>query len=219
MSDLEALCTADREMMLEFSARCMNRLNNHLPLRLLLAPFQPFLDANVLKEIEKNQLIIKHAAVAFKGNMDSAGINIDSLFEMTKKIDEQFLRKLSHPFFSLEIRYDDFAEIRKKRIASFITMSFNLLNNWDDRSSFPEIVRKTFSETRYREVLGEVLHLYNVETRMLSCSSTLTGPAGRAKDFCAEKLFATMENTAREIAIAYARNIFMEQSGTFVNRS
>ncbi len=208
MSGIEALCGADREMMLEFSRLCINRLHASLPLRLLLTPFQPILEANVLKEIEKDQLIIRHAATEHAKGRAREVVNIDGLFEATKAIDTVFLNTLSNPFISIDIRYDDFEEIRKKRIAAFVTLAFNLLNNWNDHSSFPEIVRNTFSENNYRIRLGEVLHLYNAETRMLGNSAILNGPAGRIKDLFSEKLFSTMEKTAGDISAAYARNIF-----------
>jgi hypothetical protein len=204
-------------MMLEFSRLCVGRLNSHLPLKLFLSLFQHFLDANVLKEIDKDRLIIEHAAAAFERGMDRADMDVNELFEMTKKVDNEFVEKLSNPLFSLSVRYDDFAEIRKKRIVSFVNVVFDLLCNWQDALPFPHIVRSTFAEERYREVLGQVLHLYNVETRMLSNSITFHGPAGKVKDLFAEKLFATMERTAGDIAAAYTRKVYVDEGRSFVN--
>lgn len=195
-------------MMLEFSTLCMSRLNNHLPLRLFFAPLQPFFNANVHKEIEKDHLVIKHAAAVFETGKSRGEINVDDLFELTKDIDRQFLGKLANPFFSIQIRYDDFAEIRKKRIDAFVDLAFSLLDTWEAQTSFKQAVKSTFSEASFREVLGEVLHLYNVETRMLSKSATFTDPAGRVKELFSEKLFTTMEKTARDISTVYARKTF-----------
>src|ERR1700690_2449977 len=182
MSSGKVLCDRDREMMLEFSGLCVMRLNKHLSLRLFLSVLQHFIDANVLKEIAKNRLIIEHAAAGFKMGKDRMNIDTNELFEMTKKVDNEFMKKLSTPLLSIEIRYDDFAEIRKKRIVSLINMVFDLLCNWQAELSFADIVKSTFAEKSYKEVLGEVLHLYNIETRMLSYSITLHGPARRVKD-------------------------------------
>jgi hypothetical protein len=44
---------------------------------------------------------------------------------------------------------------------------------------------------------------------MLSNSITLHGPAGRVKDLFAAKLFATMEKTAGDIAVVYARKVYV----------
>jgi hypothetical protein len=145
MSKVKALCDHDREMMLEFSGLCVRRLNNYLPLKLFLSLIQHFLDANVLKEIEKDRLIMEHAAVGFERGKERAEMDVSELFEMTREVDKEFVKKLSNPLFSIEIRYDDFAEIRKQRILSLINMVFDLLGNWQDASPFPDIVKRTFA--------------------------------------------------------------------------
>lgn len=206
---VDILCDRDREMMLEFSGLCVRRLNNHLPLKLFLSLFQHFLDANVLKEIEKDRLIIEHAAAGFERGRASADMDVNEIFEITKKVDKEFLEKLSTPVFSMEVRYDDFAEIRKKRIVSLVNMVFDLLGNWHTALPFSDIVKNTFAEKNYQELLSEVLHLYNVETRLLSNSITFHGPAGRVKDLFAEKLFDTMEKTAGDIAVVYTRKVYV----------
>lgn len=217
MSKVDILCDTDREMMLEFSSLCVSRLNNFLPLKLFLSPFQHFLDANVIKEIEKDRLIIKYAEAHFERGRSRDDLSVNDIFEMTIKIDAEFVNKLSTPFFSIAIRYDDFAEIRKKRIAALVNMVFNLLRNWQDGLPFHNIVKTTFEEESYREVLREVLHLYNVETRMLSNSFTFHGPAGKVKDQFAERLFTTMEKTAIEIVLAYTRRVYEVKGAPSVN--
>jgi hypothetical protein len=209
MSRGRILYERDREMMLEFSGLCVKRLNSHLPLRFFLSVLQHFIDANVHKEIAKNRLVIEHAAAGFEMGKERTNIDADGLFEMTKKIDHEFLNKLATPLFSIQIRHDDFADIRKKRIVSLINMVYDLLCNWQAELPFDSIVQRTFAEKRYMEVIGEVLHLYNIETRMLSHSITLHGPAGKVKDLFAEKLFETMEKTAGDIAAAYTRKVYV----------
>ena len=210
MDMVGVLCDRDREMMLEFSGLCVRRLNNHLPLKIFLSLFQPFLDANVLKEVEKDRLIIEHAAAGFERGQTSADVDVDELFEITKKVDKEFLKKLATPVLSMEVRYDDFAEIRKKRIVSLVNMVFDLSCNWHAALPFSDVVKNTFAEESYQELLREVLHLYNVETRLLSNSITFHGPANRVKDIFAEKLFNTMEKTAGDIAVTYTRKVYLE---------
>ena len=210
-----ALCDHDKGMMLEFSGVCVRRLGRYLPLRFFLSAFQHVLDANVLKEIEKDRLIIEHAATGFESGMDKTAVSVDELFEKTKGIDDEFIKKLSTPLFSIEVRYEDFAEIRKKRIVSFVDIVFDVMGRWQDALSFAGNVKNTYTEKDYREVLREVLHLYNVETRMLSNSFTFSGPAGRVKDLFAEKLFTTMEKTAEDIAAEYTRKVYEDKGGPF----
>jgi hypothetical protein len=212
MNRVDLLCDVDRQMMLEFSGRCIARLGSYLPLKLFLSVFQSYLDANVLKEIEKDCLIIEHAAAAYEGGKGRVAVNVSELFEMTKKVDDEFIRSLSNPLFSIRVRYIDFGEIRKKRIASFIDMVFDLMANWNEGLPFVGAVKRTFEEVRYTEILGEILHLYNVETKMLSNSVSFFGPAAKLKELFAEKLFHTMEETAREIAAEYARRAYEDNA-------
>jgi len=93
MSKVEALCDTDREMMLEFSSLCVSRLNNYLPLKLFLSPFQHFLDANVIKEIEKDRLIIENAATHFERGRNRDDLDVNDIFEMTIKVDDEFVNK------------------------------------------------------------------------------------------------------------------------------
>ncbi len=210
-----ALCDHDKGMMLEFSGICVKRLGRYLPLKFFLSLFQHVLDANVFKEIEKDRLVIEHAAAQFEGGVDKAAVAVDVLFEKTKGIDEEFIRKLSTPLLSIEVRYEDFAEVRKKRILSFVDMVFDVMGKWQDDLSYADNMKNTYEEKNYREILREVLHLYNVETRMLSNSFTFFGPAGRVKDLFAEKLFTTMEKTAEDIAAEYTRKVYRGRVGPF----
>ena len=207
---VDMLCDADKEMMLDFSRLCVARLGNYLPLKLFISVFRHFLDANVLKEIDKDRLIIEHAAAAFEGGKGRGAVDVDGLFEMTKKVDHEFINRFSNAFFSIRVRYADLAEIRKKRILAFVGMVFDLLANWHDGLPFAEVVKRTSSEERYTQTLREILHLYNLETKILSNSITFHGPAAKLKDLFAEKLFVTMESTAGEIAVEYARRAFAD---------
>jgi len=218
MSKVEILCDNEKQMMFEFSRRCIGRLNNHLPLKFFLSLFQDFLDANVLKELEKDRLVIEHAAVAFEDGKDRTDVDVHVIFEGTKKIDAAFVKKLPAPVFSIEVKYDDFAEVRKRRIACLLNMAFDLLENWKEEVPFIETVRSAYTEERFSEILGEVLHLYNLETKMLSNSITFHSAANKIKDIFAEKLFTTMERTAEQLASEYTRGIYQGKGSSCVNR-
>jgi hypothetical protein len=211
---VEMLCDADKEMMLDFSGLCVARLGNYLPLKLFISVFRHYLDANVLKEIDKDRLIIEHAAAAFGGGKARAAVDVNELFEMTKRVDHEFINRFADGFFSIRVRYADFAEIRKKRILSFVDMVFDLLGNWHKGLPFADVVKGTFAEERYTEILAGILHLYNLETKMLSNSVTFHGPAAKLKDLFAEKLFVTMESTAGEIAAEYAHRTYADRAGS-----
>ncbi|MDA8083138.1 MAG: hypothetical protein M0024_05725 [Nitrospiraceae bacterium] len=213
MSSVDVLCGTDREMMLDFSSLCLKRLNSHLPLRLFLSPFRPFLDANVHKEIEKDRLIIEHAAEGFGKEGPRPDRHVERLFEMTKEVDAEFLKKWSGPFLSIEIRYDDVAAVRKQRIRAFSDMVHDLLSHWDEELSFSGIVKKTYTQNDYKETLGQLLHLYTVETKLLGGSLVAPGPAGALKAIFSGRVFSIMEEAACEVADMHARRAYMDGGG------
>lgn len=207
---VEVLCDHDRELMTEFSLVCVRRLGKYLPLKFFLSMFHPVLDANVHKEIEKDRLIITHAAAGFDSGQDKAAVDVDGLFEATREIDTEFVRKLTTPFFSIRVRYEDFIEVRKRRIVSLVGVVFDLMGNWRDKLPLAGNLRNTYTDKRYKEVLCELLHLYNVETRMLSNSFTFHGPGAKLKDLFAERLFVTMEETAEDLCSEFTMRVYGE---------
>jgi len=211
------LCKADRTLMHDFSGRCLDHLNQNRPFRLFLTPFHRFLEANVLKEIEKDRFIIEYAVRAFDAGDCEGAVHREEIFEKTKEVDAEFIRRVSVPLLSIKVCYDEIAHIRKGRIASLFRMVSDLLRNWEESISFPAMVRKTFTPEGYAGAIIEMLHLYNLETKTLSNSIKLPPPAGRAKDHLTAALFAIMETTAREIVADYSDKIYGRQSSLCQN--
>ena len=199
------LCSTHSEMMHEFSRRCIGRLEGLGAFRLFISPFHRFLDANVMKEIEKDALIIGYAAANLEAGKGAG--EVEEIFERTKDVDRAFLEKLPAPF-RLNVRYDDFAEIRKRRIAALMSFVGELVKNPEGAPSFPDLLKKTFTESRFREIIADMLHLYNLETRMVGSSIALPRPARIVKDALVAKLFTEMEQAARDIADEYAHKIY-----------
>lgn len=208
MNKIEQIREMDRTLMNEFSTRCVGRLGSYLPLKIFLSVFQRFLDANFLKEVEKDGLVIDSAASLFEKGKGMKDLDVKAIFEMGKKVDEDFVRKVSVPPLSINMQYDMIAEIRKKRILSLGNLTFDLLAHWREGISISEIIRGTYREEEFRAVLGEILRLYNLETKMLSSSIRLHKPADKVKDLFAEKLLTTMEEVARDIARERTRMIY-----------
>jgi hypothetical protein len=205
--------------MFEFSRQCITRLGNHLPVRVFLSLFRHFLDANVLKETEKDCLIIARAVAAFDKKGDRRHIDVNEIFEMTKKVDNEFVKKLATPLLSIRIRYEDFEEIRKRRIEALLIVVFDLLRDWQEALPLVEVVRGAFEEKRFHEVLREILHLYNLETKMLSSSISFHGPARKVKELFSEKLFSVMEESAEVIALEYTRRVYVDKDRSCLNRT
>lgn len=193
-------------MMYEFSKRCIKQIKNHFVLKPLISLFRDFLEDNVSKEIEKDRLIIQNAAKAFNRSDNINDLDIEEIFELTKEIDREFVEKVLSKPISIDVRYDDIGDIRKKRIKHISATVFELLSNWKDVMPFSDLVRITYKEKRFQEIITEILHLYNLETKVLSNSIKI--PGNKLKRLLEVKIFKTMEEASLNIADEFTRRIF-----------
>jgi len=207
MNELDVLDGKNREMVHEFSSRCIGRIEGHVPLKALLAPFHRFLEANVEKEADKDRLIIECAVAAHYDGTDLKAVSREELFEKTKHVDAAFLKKVSFPLLP-DVRYQDVADIRNKRIDVLFGTVCDLMKNWKAHHSFSETVRKTYSPERFRRIIIDILQLYRLETMMVAASIKLPFPARKVKDRIEPKLYAIMELVAEDIAGEYTEKIF-----------
>ena len=207
MNKLDVLVKKNREMLHEFSSRCIGLIEDHGPLNVLLAPFHRFLEANVEKEADKDRLIIECAVAAYHAGMDLRAINREELFEKTKQVDAAFLKKASLPPLP-GVRYQDFSEIRKVRIDVLFGTVYDLMKNWNEDHSLSEAVRKTYSPEQFSKILLDIFHLYRMETTIVEASIELPLPAKHVKDRIAPNLYEVMELVAEEIAKEYTKTIF-----------
>jgi hypothetical protein len=169
---------------------------------------QDFLEENVLKEIEKDELIIKETATVFDDGNDVVKVDVDDIFEKTKDIDKEFVNKVSILPLLIDIRYDDIKDIRKKRIQIMSQTVFDLLSHWEDSTPFVSIIRGAYTEEHFKEIIGELLHLYSLETRTLSNSVNLLPPVNIARKFFTTTIFNTMEEITEGLAFDFTKKVF-----------
>jgi hypothetical protein len=206
MDKIGILCSKDRDMLHEFSRRSIERIKGNPLLSLTMSFFSSYVEGNVKKEVEKDCLIITEAANAFETGRPVCDLDLEDIFEKTKKVDKQFLGNLMLPPFSISVRYSDFADIRIQRIWRISRTVYALLRNWTDSASFTDVVRKTYTEQEFQAVLIEILHLYNLETRMLG--DAIRSPLHKAISAAGETLYQSMEDTMEELTEAYSQKIF-----------
>jgi len=207
MNELDVLDEKNREMVHEFSSRCIGRIEGHVPLKAFLAPFHRFLEVNVEKEADKDRLIIECAVAAHHDGTDLRAVSREELFEKTKHVDAAFLKKVSLPLLP-DVRYQDIVDIRNKRIDVLFGTVCDLMKNWKEHHSFSETVRKTYSPEQFRKIIIDILQLYRLETMVVSASIKLPFPARKAKDLIEPRLNAIMALVAEEIAGEYTGKIF-----------
>lgn len=219
MDKIGLLSAQDRLLLQEFSARCIDRLNDHFMLAFFLKVFCRFLEDNIRKEIEKDRLIIESVVRDFKAGKGEGEVDMGEIFEKTKDVDNDFLKKIAILPLTLEVRYDDIEDIRKERIALLVHFVFTVFRNWDDPIPFCDVVRTTFTEERFQEIITRILHLYTLETRMLSKSVKCFPVFATARNSFFDTLFKIMEKTGQDVAVEYTGSIFRGESLPCHNRT
>lgn len=199
-------------MLTEFSRRALAHLTGR-SLDALPLPFvTEYMNANVMKEVEKDRIIIEHAVAAFTAGTSVEELAVDDIFELTRTVDRTFVKGLLIPSLVIKVRYEDIADIRKKRIRCLSKAVFNLMGNWADSLSFETRIRQAYSEQEFKATISEILYLYNHETRALSNSINFLNPFSTAIKFFAETLFDAMEAAAKELTADCTTKIFREKS-------
>jgi hypothetical protein len=206
MDRVGILCRKDSAMMHEFSRRSLLRINGHSLLSRTLSFFSAYLEANVKKEVEKDRLIIGEAAAAFEAGRPACDLDLEDIFEKTKKVDKAFLDGLRIPSFSLSVHYSDFADIRIQRIWRISRTVYALLGKWPDSETFFGAARKAYAGDAFRKIIKEILHLYNLETRMLG--DAIRSPFQTAIRAFVETLYHAMEETTEELSNDYTNKIY-----------
>jgi len=206
------LCEKDRGMMEEFSSRSLDRIRGNSLVLASLPFFSSYFAANVKKEVDKDRLIIEEAGQAFQAGKPVCDLDLEEIFEKTKAVDKQFIQSLRIPSFSLSVRYGDIADIRIQRIWRISRAVYELLREWPDTGSFADIVRKVYTGKEFKDIIMDILRLYNQETRMLSHSIRLIPPFNSAMSSLAETLFQAMESVTEGMADTYTTLLFGDKT-------
>jgi len=209
MDKVGILCEKDSVMMHEFSRLSLDRIKGHSLLSVTISFFSSYMETNVKKEVEKDRLIIKEAAAAFAAGRPACDLDLEDIFEKTKKIDKEFLDNLMIPSFSFSVRYSDFADIRIQRIWRIARSVYALLGKWPDGAPFAEAAKKAYAGKAFNELIVEILHLYSLETRMLG--DAIRSPFHKAMSAAVEALFQAMEETMEEMADDYTKKIYGDE--------
>ncbi len=210
MNRVRILCDRDRDLLDEFSRRSLKGVQTGSVRSAVLRFFSSYLDGNVRKEAEKDRLIIEESAAGFESGRPACDLDLEDIFEKTKRTDRDFLDSLTVPAFVVSIRYSDFADIRIRRIWRLARSVYDILSVWPETASFSDAVRKAYTGDEFRKILIEILHLYSLETRALGGS--IRSPFHSAIAAYSNALFAAMESATEELAEACARELFRDRT-------
>jgi hypothetical protein len=197
---IRVLCAMSGATMKEFSTRTAVRLGDYTLFRLMLPPFQAFLDINVGKEVEKNRLVIRRAGFAQRARRTPQESDIRWLLQQARDIDRTFLQQ-AVPFpINIHIEYRDIDRLRTRRIERLLELAGQLLSEWEVTPRFRTAVARLYSRAEFESLVREILELYCTETRMLSHSVHLPRIFDSTRDSLAETVYSVMVTVARELA-------------------
>jgi hypothetical protein len=212
MDNVGILCDKDNDFLHDYSRRCIERLTGRSLLSVAFPFLSAYLEANIKKETDKDRLIIEHAAEALAAGKEPGDVNVDDIFEKTKIVDKAFVHGLLIPSFSIQVRYEDIADIRKKRIVQIAKSAGEILRAWGAAGSFSAVVRRIYTEQQFRHILQDILHLYNLETKKLNNSIKFFSPFNRAIGMFAENVFETMESVSVQMYDEYTEKLYGGES-------
>ena len=191
-----------------FSQRTVEDLKNYTLFRLALPPFQSFLNINVSKEVEKNRLVIRHAASLHQSGTAPDSGHVAALLQQAREIDQTFVRKAALFPIDIQIQYQDIEHYRQQRIELLLQTSYRILNQWQNLSSFRAAVNELYDQAQFRELLHDILRLYAMETRMLSRSVRIPHLLSLARDAVTQTITNVMEQESEALAKSLAHVVY-----------
>ena len=97
MDKAAILCDKDKALLREFSRRVVGRVTGRAVPAFKLPFIGAYIDSNVMKEVEKDRIVICRAAEAFMAGKGAGDMDHDALFEETKAVDRTFVKKSADP--------------------------------------------------------------------------------------------------------------------------
>ena len=208
MDKVRVLCAMSGAMMQEFSTRTAARLGDYTLFRLLLPAFRAFLDINVRKEIEKDRLVILHAAAAQRAGSAPQEADIQRLLQQAREIDRQFLQQATVFPVSIHIEYRDIEQFRRRRIERLLELAGRLLAQWEVTPRFRAAAASLYAPDEFQARLREILELYSAETKMLSRSVHIPQIFNFARDSLSETVHTVMVSVAQGLAGEFTHKVY-----------
>lgn len=202
------LCAMDRYMLEEFSRRTTQGLRQHALFRLLLGPLRDFLESNVNKEIEKDRQVILHAASLVQADKFPTGQDTQHLLELARDIDRAFLQQTVILPVELDIQYREIEPIRQQRIQSLLNETHQLLRQWQTMTCLRNALAMLYDAPQFAKLIFDILHLYSLETRLLSHAVRLPGLISFARESLTQNVYVVMESVARPLSTELANRLF-----------
>ena len=187
-------------MLEEFSRRTTQGLKQHTLFRLMLGPLQSFLEINVNKEIEKDRQVILLAASLARDDRFPTQLDVQRLLAMSRDIDRAFLQQAAVFPVNIAIDYQDIDPLRQQRIQCLLNESHQLLYQWRNMTCLRNALAVLYDAEQFRKLLFDILHLYTLETKMLSQTVRMPAVLSFATESLTQTVSVVMESVARQLS-------------------
>jgi hypothetical protein len=210
MDKANLLCAMDRYMLEEFSRRTTQGLKQHTLFRLMLGPLRSFLEVNVQKEVEKDRHVILHAASLVQAEKFPTQQDTQHLLNLARDVDRAFLQQTEGLPLEITIDYRDIDPLRQQRIQILLTESHQLFRQWQSMTRLRNALAMLYDAPQFAKLLFDILHLYSLETKLLSHAVRLPGIIAFARESLTQTLYIVMESVARQLSQELAGRVFRQ---------
>lgn len=194
--------------MQEFSARTIQRLQDHTLFKLLLPVFRSFLEINVRKEIDKDRAAILRAAATLRAGGRPGPEEVEALLQQARGIDQRFLQETAVFPVNIRIEYGEIEPFRRRRIEKLLAAAHALFSRWETVPGFRAAVAALYTRAEFETLLREIMQLYGAETRALSRSVRIPSLFDLARDSVSNTVYSVMNGVASGLAAELTRQVY-----------
>jgi len=198
----------NRKILEAYSRRTIDTLRGALPLRIALPHLEPVLARNVAKETQKDALVIRRAGATLAAGRQPDRDALSGLLEATQDIDRAFLAQVGMLPIRIVVPYHEVAPIRMQRIERLFTAACRILGAWRIERGLRAALQESYPRAELERLLGDLLRLYALETRVLSRSVQLPSLLVPLRERIAQSLYESMSEVARRLAGELSAGVF-----------
>ncbi len=209
MNKVDVLCHMNQSMMEAFSQQTITKLQEHTLFKLALPVFNSFLELNVRKEVDKDSRVIRCAAKLYQAGSTPTDQDVHELLRRAKEIDQTFLQNISTLPITINLNYAQIEKVRQQRMQILLHESYRVFTEYSNAPKITLALTAIYEKHEFKALLYDILHLYSLETRLLSRSVKMPSVMFVARDALTQTVFATMQSVAKSLVAHMYERVYL----------